>query len=68
MAAATSGRRFLNDALEASAMASCAELGGMADLYERCGGGFPETVHRVQGWTHRLVMGNQEYGTGLITS
>ncbi|HXW28474.1 MAG TPA: molybdopterin cofactor-binding domain-containing protein [Xanthobacteraceae bacterium] len=42
---------------------------GMATHTERCGGGFPETASiefkddRVE-----LVMGNQEYGTGLITS
>lgn len=42
---------------------------GMATYTERCGGGFPETAaiefkdDRVE-----LVMGNQEYGTGLITA
>src|SRR5205085_7676204 len=42
---------------------------GMATYTERCGGGFPETAsiefkdHRVE-----LVVGNVEYGTGLITS
>lgn len=42
---------------------------GMATYTERCGGGFPETAsiefknNRVE-----LVMGNQEYGTGLVTS
>jgi carbon-monoxide dehydrogenase large subunit len=42
---------------------------GMATYTERCGGGFPETASiefkddRVE-----LVMGNQEFGTGLITS
>jgi carbon-monoxide dehydrogenase large subunit len=42
---------------------------GMATYTERCGGGFPETASiefkddRVD-----LVMGNQEYGTGLVTS
>src|ERR1043166_5816159 len=42
---------------------------GMATYTERCGGGFPETASiefkddRVE-----LVMGNQEYGTGLLTS
>ncbi|HEY2531873.1 MAG TPA: xanthine dehydrogenase family protein molybdopterin-binding subunit [Xanthobacteraceae bacterium] len=42
---------------------------GMATYTERCGGGFPETASiefkddRIQ-----LVMGNQEYGTGIITS
>src|SRR6516165_2958104 len=41
---------------------------GMATYTERCGGGFPETASiefkddRVE-----LVMGNQEYGTGLLT-
>ncbi len=42
---------------------------GMATYTERCGGGFPETAsiefkdERVE-----LVMGNQEFGTGLVTS
>jgi carbon-monoxide dehydrogenase large subunit len=42
---------------------------GMATYTERCGGGFPETAsiefndERVE-----LVMGNQEYGTGLVTA
>jgi carbon-monoxide dehydrogenase large subunit len=42
---------------------------GMSTYTERCGGGFPETASiefkddRVE-----LVMGNQEFGTGLITS
>src|SRR5215469_8881449 len=42
---------------------------GMATYTERCGGGFPETASiefkddRVE-----LVMGNQEYGTGLHTA
>ena len=43
---------------------------GMATYTERCGGGFPETASiefkdddRVE-----LVMGNQEYGTGLVTA
>jgi carbon-monoxide dehydrogenase large subunit len=42
---------------------------GMATYTERCGGGFPETAsiefkdERVE-----LVMGNQEYGTGLYTA
>src|SRR6202035_2533125 len=41
----------------------------MATYIERCGGGFPETAsiefneHRVE-----LVLGNQEYGTGLHTA
>jgi len=42
---------------------------GMATYTERCGGGFPETASiefKDQGV--ELVMGNQEYGTGLITS
>ena len=49
-------------------MASCGGI-GMATYTERCGGGFPETAsiefkdERVE-----LVMGNQEYGTGLVTS
>ena len=41
----------------------------MATYTERCGGGFPETASiefKDQGV--ELVMGNQEYGTGLITS
>jgi carbon-monoxide dehydrogenase large subunit len=43
---------------------------GMATYTERCGGGFPETASiefkdddRIE-----LVMGNQEYGTGLLTA
>ena len=42
---------------------------GMATYTERCGGAFPETASiefkkdRVE-----LVMGNQEYGTGIVTS
>ena len=42
---------------------------GMATYTERCGGGFPETAsiefkeRRIE-----LVMGNIEYGTGLITA
>ncbi|HVI64356.1 MAG TPA: molybdopterin cofactor-binding domain-containing protein, partial [Bradyrhizobium sp.] len=42
---------------------------GMATYTERCGGGFPETASiefkddRVE-----LIMGNQEYGTGLLTA
>ncbi len=42
---------------------------GMATYTERCGGGFPETASiefkrdRIE-----LVMGNQEYGSGLVTS
>src|SRR5437016_11052818 len=42
---------------------------GMATYTERCGGGFPETAS-IEFKEHRLelVMGNVEYGTGLITS
>ena len=42
---------------------------GMATYTERCGGAFPETASiefkkdRVE-----LIMGNQEYGTGVVTS
>jgi carbon-monoxide dehydrogenase large subunit len=42
---------------------------GMATYTERCGGAFPETASiefkqdRVE-----LIMGNQEYGTGIVTS
>src|SRR5215468_10997781 len=42
---------------------------GMATYTERCGGGFPETASiefkddRVE-----LIMGDQEYGTGLLTA
>ncbi len=42
---------------------------GMATYTERCGGGIPETAtiefkdRRIE-----LVMGNQEYGTGLVTA
>ncbi len=42
---------------------------GMATYTVRCGGGFPETASiefKDQGV--ELVMGNQEYGTGLVTS
>jgi carbon-monoxide dehydrogenase large subunit len=42
---------------------------GMATYTERCGGGFPETASiEFKGERLELVMGNQEYGTGLITS
>ena len=42
---------------------------GMATYTERCGGGFPETVSiEFKGERVELVMGNQEYGTGLVTS
>jgi carbon-monoxide dehydrogenase large subunit len=42
---------------------------GMATYTERCGGGFPETASiEFKGDHVELVMGNQEYGTGLVTS
>jgi aerobic carbon-monoxide dehydrogenase large subunit len=42
---------------------------GMATYTERCGGGFPETASIEFKDGHvELVMGNQEYGTGLVTS
>lgn len=42
---------------------------GMATYTERCGGGFPETASiEFKGDRIELVMGNQEYGTGLVTS
>ncbi|MEA2872710.1 MAG: aerobic carbon-monoxide dehydrogenase large subunit [Hyphomicrobiales bacterium] len=42
---------------------------GMATYTERCGGGFPETASiEFNGDRVDLVMGNQEYGTGLVTS
>jgi aerobic carbon-monoxide dehydrogenase large subunit len=42
---------------------------GMATYTERCGGGFPETASIEFKQDHvELVMGNQEYGTGLVTS
>jgi aerobic carbon-monoxide dehydrogenase large subunit len=42
---------------------------GMASYTERCGGGFPETASiEFKGERVELVMGNQEYGTGLVTS
>src|SRR6202035_2027688 len=42
---------------------------GMATYTDRCGGGFPETASiEFKDGRLELVMGNQEYGTGLITS
>jgi carbon-monoxide dehydrogenase large subunit len=42
---------------------------GMATYTERCGGGFPETASiEFKGDRLELVMGNQEYGTGVVTS
>jgi aerobic carbon-monoxide dehydrogenase large subunit len=42
---------------------------GMATYTERCGGGFPETASiEFKDARIELVMGNQEYGTGLHTS
>src|SRR5262245_12035703 len=42
---------------------------GMATYTERCGGGFGETASiEFKGDRVELVMGNQEYGTGLMTS
>src|SRR4051812_12872072 len=42
---------------------------GLATYTERCGGGFPETASiEFKGDRVELVMGNQEYGTGLVTS
>ncbi len=42
---------------------------GMATYTERCGGGFPETASiEFKNGRVELVMGNQEYGTGLTTS
>src|SRR5882724_999826 len=42
---------------------------GMATYTERCGGGFPETASiEFKGDRVDLVMGNQEYGTGIVTS
>jgi aerobic carbon-monoxide dehydrogenase large subunit len=42
---------------------------GMATYTERCGGGFPETASiEFKDDRIELVMGNQEYGTGLVTS
>jgi carbon-monoxide dehydrogenase large subunit len=42
---------------------------GMATYTERCGGGFPETASiEFKDERIELVMGNQEYGSGLVTS
>jgi carbon-monoxide dehydrogenase large subunit len=43
---------------------------GMATYTERCGGGFPEiaSIEFKDDDRVELVMGNQEYGTGLITA
>ncbi|HUD84952.1 MAG TPA: xanthine dehydrogenase family protein molybdopterin-binding subunit [Xanthobacteraceae bacterium] len=42
---------------------------GMATYTERCGGGFPETASiEFKDERIELVMGNQEYGTGLVTA
>jgi carbon-monoxide dehydrogenase large subunit len=42
---------------------------GMATYTVRCGGGFPETASIEFKDDHvELVMGNQEYGTGLLTA
>jgi aerobic carbon-monoxide dehydrogenase large subunit len=42
---------------------------GLATYTERCGGGFPETASiEFKGDRIELVMGNIEYGTGIITS
>jgi carbon-monoxide dehydrogenase large subunit len=42
---------------------------GMATYTERCGGGLPETASiEFKDGRLELVMGNQEYGTGLVTS
>jgi carbon-monoxide dehydrogenase large subunit len=42
---------------------------GMATYTERCGGGFPETASiEFKDDRIELVMGNQEYGTGLVTA
>jgi carbon-monoxide dehydrogenase large subunit len=43
---------------------------GMATYTERCGGGFPETasIEFKDDDKVELVMGNQEYGTGLLTA
>src|SRR3984893_16909791 len=42
---------------------------GMATYTERCGSGSPETASiEFKDGRIELVMGNQEYGTGLITS
>ncbi len=63
------GRRFRRRGARESEKRGKLRGIGMATYTERCGGGFPETASiefkddRVE-----LVMGNQEYGTGLITS
>ena len=42
---------------------------GMATYTERCGGGMPESAGiEFKGDRIDLVMGNQEYGTGLVTA
>ncbi|HEX4077530.1 MAG TPA: xanthine dehydrogenase family protein molybdopterin-binding subunit [Rhizomicrobium sp.] len=42
---------------------------GMATYTERCGGGIPETASiEFKGGRIDLVMGNQEFGTGLVTA
>ena len=42
---------------------------GMATYTERCGGGFPETASiEFKDGKIELVMGNIEYGTGLVTA
>src|SRR5262249_40979366 len=42
---------------------------GMATYTERCGGGFPETASiEFKDERMELVLGNQEYGTGLVTA
>jgi aerobic carbon-monoxide dehydrogenase large subunit len=42
---------------------------GMATYTERCGGGFGETASiEFKGDRVELVMGNQEYGTGIVTA
>jgi carbon-monoxide dehydrogenase large subunit len=42
---------------------------GMATYTERCGGGIPETASiEFKDGRIELVMGNQEYGTGLVTA
>jgi aerobic carbon-monoxide dehydrogenase large subunit len=42
---------------------------GMATYTERCGGGFPETASiEFKDKRVELVVGNQEYGTGVVTS
>jgi carbon-monoxide dehydrogenase large subunit len=42
---------------------------GLTTYTERCGGGFPETASiEFKSDRVELVMGNQEYGTGIVTS